>query len=99
MKLPVPLLFDWDKGNFDKNWLKHKVSFKEAEEIFFNEKLAIFFDTDHSQKENRFMALGMTNQKRKLIISFTIRSNKIRIISARDQSRKERKLYEQETKA
>lgn len=98
MKLPVPLLFDWDKGNLDKNWLKHKVRSKEVEEIFFNDELITFFDIGHSQKENRFIALGRTNQKRKLIISFTIRKNKIRVISARNQSRKERKLYEQETK-
>lgn len=98
MKLPVPIMFDWDKGNLDKNWLKHEVSSKEAEEIFLNENLVTFMDVNHSQVEGRFMALGITNNERYLIISFTIRANKIRVISARVQSRKERKLYEQETK-
>lgn len=90
---PVPLSFDWNKGNLDKNWRKHKVHFKEAEEIFFNKPLKTYKDIKHSQKEGRFAALGTTNKGKKLYIVFTIRNGKIRIISARNQSRKERKLY------
>jgi hypothetical protein len=86
--------FDWDKGNIDKNWLRHKVSSVEIEEVFFNEPLLISFDKTHSQNESRFATLGITNEIRKLFIVFTIRKNKIRIISARDMSRKERKVYE-----
>lgn len=92
-KLPVPLSFDRDKSNLEKNWKKHKVHFKEAEEIFLNLLLRTFKDIKHSQKENRFVALGVTNNGRKLYIVFTIRNKKIRIISARDMSKKERKLY------
>lgn len=95
VKLPVPASFGWDKGNTDKNWKKHKVHFKEAEEIFFNKPLKIFKDVKHSQKENRFVGLGVTNKKRKLYIVFTVRGKKIRIISARNQSKKERRLYEE----
>lgn len=87
--------FDWDKANIDKNLVKHKVDFREAEEIFFNKPRRLYLDKLHSQIEVRYTALGITNKKRKLIISYTIRKNKIRIISARDQSRKERRLYEQ----
>lgn len=94
VKLPVPLSFDWDQGNIEKNWQKHKVHYKEAEEIFFNKPLKIFPDKEHSKKENRFLALGFTNSKRKLTIIFAIREQKIRIISARNQSKKERKIYE-----
>jgi uncharacterized protein len=94
MKLPVPLMFDWNKGNFDKNWLKHKVSSKEAEEIFFNRPLKIFEDKKHSQKEERLLAYGITNRKRHLMIVFTLREEKIRIISARNQNKKERRVYE-----
>ena len=93
MNLPIPLSFDWNKGNIDKNWGKHKVHFKEAEEVFFNKPLMIFPDIKHSIYESRFQALGVTNNKRKLSIIFTIRKEKIRIISVRDQNNKERKKY------
>lgn len=92
-KLPKPVVFDWDEGNIDKNWIKHKVHFREAEEIFFNKPLKIFPDTKHSITEKRFQALGVTNNKRKLSIFFAIRYKKIRIISARDQNKKERTKY------
>lgn len=97
-KLPIPVSFDWDKGNIDKNWIKHKVHFKEAEEIFFNKPLRTFKDKRHSQKEDRFVALGETNKRRKLYIVFTFRNRKARIISARNQSKKERRLYAKEKK-
>lgn len=87
--------FDWDKGNIDKNWKKHKVSPKEVEEIFFNKLLILFEDTKHSNKEKRFGAFGKTNEGRLLTAVFTLRNNKIRIISARGMSRKERRNYEQ----
>lgn len=90
-----PIKFDWNKGNIDKNLEKHKVNFRECEEIFFNKPLKTFYDIKHSQKENRFIALGITDKGRKLYIAFTIRNKKIRVISTRDMSRKERKLYEQ----
>jgi hypothetical protein len=94
MKLPIPISFNWDKGNVDKNWKKHQVHFKEAEEIFFNRPLKIFSDKGHSIKEQRFAALGVTNLKRRLTIIFIYRNNKIRVISARNQSQKERGEYE-----
>lgn len=46
--------FDWDKGNIDKNWLKHNVDFRECEEVFFNKPLLISFDKKHSITEKRF---------------------------------------------
>jgi len=94
MKTIKIIEFDWDEGNRDKNYKKHKVSFKEAEEVFFNQPLKVFKDKKHSQIEKRFIALGRTDNGRKLFIVFTIRKNKLRVISARDQSRKERKIYE-----
>jgi uncharacterized DUF497 family protein len=86
--------FDWDEGNVLKNWLKHKVSAGECEEIFFNEPVLIADDNKHSQIEKRYMALGRTNDKRQLTVIFTIRGNKIRVISARNQNLKERSFYE-----
>lgn len=94
VKLPAPMSFDWDKGNIDKNWKKHKVHFKEAEEVFLNKSLSIFPDRKHVDKEKRFVALGVTNKRRRLTIIFTLRKGKIRVISARDQSRRERSKYE-----
>ncbi len=92
--LPKVVAFEWDKGNIDKNLKKHNVSHQEAEEIFFDRYIKIFENIKHSQKEKRFTALGANDRNRKLYLSFTIRNQKIRIISARDQSKKERRLYE-----
>ena len=90
-KLPVPLSFEWDETNKEKNWTKHGVLFKEAEEIFLgNTKIRIFPDKKHSLTEERFLALGVTNNGRKLTVIFTVRKGKLRIISARNQNRKER---------
>ena len=94
----IPKKFDWNKGNKEKNLIKHKVSYKESEEIFFNKPLRIFPDKKHSKTEIRFTALGKTDKQKQLTIIFTLRNKKIRIISAREMSRKERKRYEQKTK-
>ena len=88
--------FDWDKGNIEKNWLKHKVSPVECEQIFFNELLIILDDPEHSIAEERFAAFGCTDAGRFLVIVFTKRARLIRIISARDMDRRERKFYEEE---
>ncbi|MCI0387992.1 MAG: BrnT family toxin [Acidobacteria bacterium] len=85
--------FEWDEGNKDKNWTSHQVTSAECEEIFFNQPLIVADDTLHSEEENRHYALGQTNAGRLLFIVFTIRNKLIRVISARDMSRKERKVY------
>ena len=86
--------FDWDDGNVDKNWEIHRVAFWEAEEVFFNEPLAVAADIRHSKHERRFLALGQADSGRRLFISFTIRGTLIRVISARDMTRKELSSYE-----
>ncbi len=93
--LAEPLEFEWDAGNKNKNFLKHNVSMQEAEEVFFNEPLLISQDMSHSLQEQRFVALGRTNNSRRLFLSFTIRNYKVRVISVRDMSKKERSTYEQ----
>ena len=95
MKQPTPLKFDWNEANREKNWQIHKVDYREGEEVFFNKAIKLFDDKGHSLTEKRTVAYGVTNKGRKLTIIFTIRKQHIRIISARDQSRKERKIYEQ----
>lgn len=87
--------FDWDDWNINKNIQKHDVGPFECEEIFFNEPLLIQKDKEHSKEEERFFAMGRTNNHRLLSIVFTIREDKIRIIMARDMTRKERIKYEQ----
>ena len=87
--------FEWDDKNRDKNWEKHEVSAGECEEVFFNLPLLLQSDDAHSQKEPRYYVLGHTIAGRRLFIVFTVREDKIRIISARDMNKKERKIYEQ----
>jgi uncharacterized protein len=89
--------FDWDDGNSRKNADKHDVSQVEAESVFFNDPLVIAEDTRHSERELRLNALGKTAQNRLLHITFTLRQNGtlVRVISARDMHRKEKKAYEQ----
>jgi len=95
--LPEPLDFEWDKGNNDKNFKKHNVSNKEAEEVFDSEPLILLEDAKHSSQEKRYQALGKINKGRLLSIIFTLRE-KVRIISARDMNKKERRGYEKEVK-
>ena len=85
--------FDWDKANTNKNKEKHNVEYRECEEIFSNNPLVFIEDKQHSQAENRWGALGKTNNGRRLAVYFTIRADKIRIISARDQGKKDRLAY------
>lgn len=95
---PKPEGFDWDEGNRGKNWTKHRVTDLECEEIFFNEPIAVGQDKSHSTVEKRYSALGRTDTGRLLCIIFTIRDNKIRVISARPMSRKERRPHEESSK-
>lgn len=88
--------FEWDEGNINKNWLKHKVSPAECEQLFFNRPLVIQDDIKHSEAEKRFYALGRTDSKRTLFIAFTVRNKRIRVISAREMSGKEREVYSNE---
>lgn len=88
--LSDPISFVWDKGNKDKNWLTHKVANQECEEVFEDKNKKIFKDPVHSQTEKRYILIGMTKKKRVLFVVFTMRNQKVRIISARDLNRKER---------
>lgn len=89
--------FDWDEGNSRKSADKHSVSQAEVESVFFNEPLILAEDAKHSGAEQRFNALGRTTDNRLLHVTFTLRQDGtiIRVISARDMHRKERKVYEQ----
>lgn len=84
--------FEWDGGNLG-HIKKHAVAYDECEQVFFNTPLLLGEDETHSQIEERFNALGQTNNKRLLFIIFTLRKSMIRVISARSQNRKERKKF------
>lgn len=85
--------FIWDAGNRTKSATRHQVTPEEAEEVFFNQPLLVAADAKHSQSEPRWHALGRTNEGRRLLIVFTTRGDRIRVISARPMSRKERTVY------
>lgn len=86
--------FDWDGGNAEKNWLRHRVSQSESEQVFFNRPLVVAEDDLHSAEEARYFALGHTDLGRLLVVIYTLRGEKIRVISARDMTRREQKEYE-----
>jgi len=85
--------FLWDDHNARKNWDKHKVSQSECEQVFFNLPLLAGDDKKHSIKELRYYLLGRTDERRYLFVVFTLRADRIRVISARDMNRKEKKEY------
>ena len=88
--------FEWDGHNADKNRGKHGVEPGECEEAFFNRPFIVADDIGHSDREARFFALGKSDAGRRIFMVFTIRERLIRVISARDMSRKERTAYEEE---
>ena len=87
--------FQWDEGNNNKNFIRHKVWNWECEQVFFNQPLLVLDDPGHSLVEKRWAALGQTDSGRLLVIIFTKRNNLLRVISARDMNHKEREYYEE----
>ena len=85
--------FEWDEGNTGKNWDRHQVTDGECEQIFFNQPLAAMLDEAHYNDEDRILVLGKTDSGRKLFVVSTIRRDLIRVISARDMTKREREVY------
>ncbi len=85
--------FDWDEDNAGKNWERHRVTPEEAEDVFFHDPFVMRSDPAHSKRERRYWALGKTAHDRGLFVAFTIRGKLIRVISARDMSRREMEDY------
>jgi len=88
--------FEWDEGNAVKNRIRHQVAQSECEQVFFNEPLIVANDVKHSDREKRWFVLGQTDSGRLLFLVFTIRKNMIRVISARDMNKKERRIYSEQ---
>ena len=87
--------FQWDAGNSGKNWERHHVTQGETEQVFFNRPVRVA-PAKEVQREPRYAALGQSSAGRLLTVVFTIRGTLVRPISARDMSRRERRLYEPE---
>jgi uncharacterized DUF497 family protein len=88
--------FDWDEGNLRENWERHQGTPWECEQVFFNRPLVVADDETHSAQETRYYVLGQADRGRLLFLVFTVRGSRIRTISARDMSRKERNRYHEQ---
>ncbi len=86
--------FDWDDNKAEKNLANHGVSFLEAASVFDDALSLTFPDPDHSMDEERLIIIGHSDRGRLLFVSHTDRNNSLRIISAREVTRRERKVYE-----
>lgn len=96
-ELPKPIRFEWDEGNKTKSFLKHAITNDEAEEVFVNLNF-VQKDEKHSNIEERFNILGVSHDGKIIFSVFTARGGKVRIISSRPASQKERNAYEKTAK-
>jgi len=92
------ILFSWDESKNRDNRRKHGVSFEEAQTAFYDEDAKVFSDPDHSEDEDRFILLGMSNRLRVIVVCHCYRESDsvIRLISARKANRREKLDYQSE---
>lgn len=88
--------FEWDSAKAASNLDKHGVSFSEAMTVFGDPLEATIPDPDHSLEEHRFLSLGRSQAGRVLVVAYTEREGRVRLISAREATPAERKRYESE---
>lgn len=91
----MDLVFEWDDRKAKQNIKKHGVSFEEASTVFADPFAVTIHDPLHSDEEDRYVTLGQSQQRRLLVVVFTDRDDRIRIISARAATRRERRDYEE----
>ena len=93
------LKFEWDPNKNETNKKKHGLSFETAKEVFYDEFAILFDDPDHSEEEDRFLIIGMTDRKGVCIVSHCYRGEdeKIRIISARKATKTEQNVYNEQS--
>ena len=89
------LEFEWDPEKARANARKHGVTFFEASEVFDDDHSLSVRDPDHSADEGRYLIFGMSKVGRHLVVSYTDRNGRIRLISARPMTPRERRAYEQ----
>lgn len=93
----MPVEFEWDPSKAAKNVRKHRVSFIEATTVFSDPLSTTVPDPDHSLAEDRYIIVGVSNRRRLVMVAYSERVERIRIISARALTRAEREAYEEET--
>ena len=86
--------FEWDSKKARANESKHEVSFFDACEVFDDDHSSSVRDPDHSQEEERYLIFGMSKGGKYLVVSYTERGGRIRLISARQMTPRERRAYE-----
>lgn len=91
----MDLIFEWDTGKARSNFKKHRVTFEEAVSVFGDMLSVTIEDSAHSGKESRCIIVGQSSQSRALVVVHTERGQRIRIISARVATRRERMQYEE----
>jgi len=91
----MALEFEWDPAKAEANLKEHGISFDEATTVFRDTLSITISDPDHSDSEDRFIDIGMSHRMQLLVVSYTERKDRIRIISARRATRAERKNYEE----
>ncbi len=91
----MAISFEWDSRKASTNLRKHGVSFEEAKSVFFDEQARLIDDPDHSEDEDRFVLLGLSQNLRLLLVCHCYRADGevIRIISARKATRSEARFY------
>lgn len=87
--------FVWDKNKADINLKKHKISFEEAVTVFNDQVSITINDPEHSIEEQRYIDIGISAKRNILVVSYTERGTKIRIISCRKATKSEREIYEE----
>lgn len=90
--------FEWNVDKAKQNYLKHNVSFEEAMSVWDDEYAALFYDSKNSENEDRYIFIGYSNKNNLLVVSFTQRDNKYRIISSRKATNNERRNHERNHK-
>ena len=87
--------FEWDSEKAKENESKHGVTFLEASEVFGDDYSSTVPDPDHSGDEDRYLIFGVSTNGKYLVVSYTEREERIRLISARIMTTRERRAYEQ----
>lgn len=92
------MIFEWDENKNRINQRKHGISFEDVKSVFMDEYAILFDDPDHSESEDRFLIIGMSNVKGVCIVSHCYRNavETIRIISARKATRTEQSFYDEQ---
>ncbi len=88
------LIFEWDTEKARENEQKHRISFLEASEVFDDDHSSTVQDPDHSTSEDRYLIFGISKQGKHLVVAYTERGDRIRLISARHMTSRERRAYE-----